>query len=216
MKEGTEVEHLSPPQVGFCEPADQDRGEGADPYEAQVHRCSQVVPIAQLHRAEDHHIADDAKKGEPLAELHEKNADDSLELFAGLPPCVAVPDGSPVPLMGGFGEPSLVLVLATRWQPLRLVSCHHALWVVRSAGLGRYEFCSVGGIRTGIGTGALADDTLTEAPRNGIPQVTVNALEGELTIELRPPSVFSTFKVSSFCVALLCGVRPMATFIPVK
>ena len=204
MKEGTEVEHLSPPQVGFCKPTDQHRGEGADSYEAQVHGGSQVVPVAQLHRAEDHHIADDAEKGEPLAQLHEENADDCLELFAGLAPSVVVPDGSPVPLSGGFREPSLVLVLATLWQPLRLVSCRHALWVERSAGHGRYECCSVGGIWSGIGMGAIADNTLTEALRNGIPQVTVNALEVELTIGPRRTSLFCTFKVSSFFVALLC------------
>jgi len=140
MQEGTHVEHLSPPQVGLRKPANQHRGEGADPHEAQVHRGCQVVAVAQLHRAEEDHVADDAEEGEPLTQLHQENTDDRLELFAGLPWFVAgvVMDGPPVPGTGGLGEPSLVLVLVlvvgTLWQPLWRVSCHHTLRLVWRAG----------------------------------------------------------------------------------
>ncbi len=115
MKEGTHVEHLGPSQAGFCKPSNQNRGQGAGSYKAQIDCCSQVVVIAQFHSTEENHVAYNPKKSESFTKLHKQYTDDNLELLAGLPWRSLILTRSP-------GE-SAYLVSAL-WQSLK-VPFHH-------------------------------------------------------------------------------------------
>ncbi len=118
MKESTHVEHLGPSQAGFCKPPDQNRGQGAGSHEAQVDCRSQVVIIAQLHCAEEDHVAYNPKESESFTQLYKQHADDNLKLLAGLP-CRSLV------WMRGPGE-STQLASAPR-QGLK-VPCQHTTW----------------------------------------------------------------------------------------
>lgn len=85
MKESTQVEHFGPSQAGFCKPPSQNRGQGAGSNKAQVDCRSQVVIVAQLHSAEDNHVAYNPKESESFTKLHKQYTDDNLELLSGLP-----------------------------------------------------------------------------------------------------------------------------------
>lgn len=84
MKESTQVEHLGFSQAGFCKPSDQNRGQGAGSYKAQIDCRSQVIVIAQFHSAEKNHVAHNPKKSESFTQLHKQYTDDNLELLARL------------------------------------------------------------------------------------------------------------------------------------
>lgn len=118
MKESTQVEHLGPPQAGFCKPANQNRGQGAGPHKAQVDCRSQVVIIAQLHRAEENHVAYNPKESESFKQLNKQHTDDNLELLARLLRWSLLRTRGP-------GE-STSTASALR-QSLR-VPCHHPTW----------------------------------------------------------------------------------------
>lgn len=118
MKESTHVEHLGPSQAGFCKPPDQNRGQGAGSYKTQVDCGSQVVIIAQLHCAEENHVAYNPKESESFTQLHKQNTDDNLELLAGLPWRSLVWPRGP-------GESTQLA--SALWQCVK-VPCHHTTW----------------------------------------------------------------------------------------
>lgn len=121
MEKGTYIENLGPSQARLCKPAHQYRRESAGSNKAQVNDGRLVVVISQLDSAEEDHIADDAKEGEALTQLHQQHTDNHLQLLA----CVtglAVWQGHPARPPGRGHPPQEVSLL----QPGHVHSNHAA------------------------------------------------------------------------------------------
>lgn len=116
MKNCTQVKHLGPSQEGFSKPPNQYRRQCAGSHKAKIDSRSHAVTVAQLHSAEENHVAHNPKECESLTQLHKQHANNDLDLLAVSFPRFTVATKSPGRLR---------LLAFTVLQSLKVL-CHHA------------------------------------------------------------------------------------------